>query len=432
MAKKKTSSKETLEVNKKEETNKTPKKKVISVESILGTFKDNLHSVDFFFNKFGGIAEDEDEGAMNSSFDYIKDAFTSIGIELNEEKVGKEKKEKTISEDEIKKLARKLRKKPKLSVQNFQILSSSSFLMLNNYFEYLIADLLSYHYNKYKDTLNSKEFKISLKEMDEYESIDDLEKYLILKEVETMLIELSFDSLLNHFKTKLNISLSSDIVNWDIITECRERRHIIVHNASIVNKKYLSRTNNPEKKKIGDKIKISKEYFQTVFNEIKLAGLLLSYECWGSWDSEKATSAIRDMLDESFDSLSLKDITTCDKITTYIGKIEPRNEEQEDYLMRAKFNKCIALKKQGKKTELNKILATIKVGTSTPLFKLAHAILSEKTEKIILELIEQSYKLEEIDFDSYSEWPLFEFIRNKKELNEKVEDKLKKTRANTV
>ena len=421
MNKKKIPAKKNIVVKVNDNSNTEPKKKENSVESILRTFKDNLHSVDFFFRKFGDIAENEDEGAMNTSFEYIKEAFTKVGIQLDNEK----EEQNSINEDKLEKLAKILKKKPKFSVQNFNILSSSSFLMLNNYFEYLIADLLSYHYNKYKDTLNSKEFKVSLKEMAEYETIEDLEKHLILKEVETLLVELSFDGLLNHFKTKFNISLNEDIINWDIINECRERRHLIVHNASIINKKYITRTNNPENKKIGDKITIDKEYFQKVFNEIKLAGLLLSYECWGSWEKDKATKANRDMLDESFENLLQNNIASCDKITAYISKIEARNEEQEDFLMRAKFNRSIALKKQSKKTELNKILATIKVGTSTPLFKLAHAVLSEKNDNTILELIDQSNKLNDIDFDSYSEWPLFEFIRDKKELNEKIVEKLK-------
>jgi len=400
------------------------KKKQDSVENILRSFKTNLHSIKFFFNKFGEIAENEDEDALKNAKEFTKEIMEGLGISVDEKgksKTNKNEEKPNISEEKLLEITRKLKKRPKLSAQNFGILSSSSFLMLNNYFEYLIADLLTYHYSKFKDTLNSKEFKISLQEINEYETVEELEKHLIFKEVETMLIEMSFDSLIKHFKTKFNISSNEEIVNWDIINECRERRHIIVHNASVINKKYLSRTNNPENKKVGDKLSISKEYFQKVFLEIKLAGLLLSYDCWGNWDSEKATSAIKNMLVESFDSLNENNIDFCFRLTSYIKKIKARDEVQEDLLMRAKFNLCIALKNQEKTTELNKTLKTIKVGTSTPLFKLAHAILSEKTEKIILELIEQSFKLDEISYDTYKEWPMFEFTRKKKKLNTQIE-----------
>lgn len=412
----------------------TQKKNDVSVEAILTTFKSNLSNVDFFFKRFSVIAEDEDIEIHNNAVEYITTAFKDAGVELKEKDDQNETYENKLSidqisnifsESQIKELGKILKKTPKLTNQNFKILSSSSFLMLNNYFEYLIADLLSYYYNKFKNTLNSKEFKVSLKEISEYESIEDLEKYLILKEVETMLVELSFDGLLNHFKTHFKISLNDEIINWDIINECRERRHLIVHNASVVNKKYISRTNNPENKKIGDKISITKQYFQDVYNEIKLAGLLLTYECWGSWDKEKATKAINEILNESFEYLIQKKFIECDKITTYVDKIQARNDDEENILMRIKFNKCIALKKLDKKIDLNKILLSVKVGTSTPIFKLAHAILSDKNDSVIIELIEKSFKLKEIDQESYSDWPLFEFIRVKKTLNKKVLEKLK-------
>ena len=342
------------------------KKTKDSVEKILKTFKDNLYGVKFFFNKFGGIAESEDKGALDSTFEFTKEIMKDLGIDVDKNDQGKDdgknekkesKKEKSkVSEEKLLEIAKKIRKKPKLSAQNFQILSSSSFLMLNNYFEYLIADLLTYHYTKYKETLNSKEFKVSLKEIEEYESVEELEKHLIFKEVETMLIEMSFGSILKHFNSKLNINLYEEIIDWDIINECRERRHIIVHNASIVNKKYISRTNNPENKKVGDKVRVSKEYFQKAFKEIKLAGLLLSYDCWGNWDSEKATKAIRDMLDETFESLLEDENDFCYNLTSFMENLDPRNEEQEDFMLRAKFNRCITLKRQKKATELNVIL----------------------------------------------------------------------------
>ncbi|MEL4457380.1 hypothetical protein [Lutimonas vermicola] len=396
-----------------------------SVEKILKTFKENLHGVRFYFNKFGVLAEGEDDDAQKSAEEFSRDFFEILdNIEepiKNTKSDQSDEKPIKISDDKIKKLVEMMRKRPKLSVQNFEILSSSSFLMLNNYFEYLIADLLTYHYTKFKNTLNSKEFKISLKEIDEYDSIADLEKHLIFREVETMLIEMPFDSLLKHFEKKLNISLSNEIVDWKIINECRERRHIIVHNASKVNKKYILRTNNPDGKKIGDKIIVDRKYFESVFSEIRLAGLLLSYECWGNWDNNKTLKAIKSMLDESFDSLSQNEIMFCYKLSQYIGKIEPRNDEQEDALLRAKFNMCISLKMQNKTTELNKVLKTIKVGTCTPLFKLAHAILSNKNDSIIIEFAEDSLKLEEIDFEDYKSWPLFQFTRSEKVLNEQME-----------
>jgi len=418
------------------------KKEDNSIERILDNFKNNLSSVELYFDKFGEIAVEEDEGALKKHAEFIDKCFEDIGIDLkslreeekeeenNHDQLDKNPensngKKSNLSKSDLKKLVRSFTKPPKISEKNFEILSSSSFLVLNNYFEYLLTDLLTYYYFKYKNSLNSKELKVSLKELGEYESIEELEKSLIYKEVESMLVELTFDGLLSHFKDNLSISLVDDIINWEIIKECRERRHIIVHNASIVNKKYLTRTSNPDKLKINDKINISNDYFKKAITEFKIAGLLLCFNCWGKWDKDNIDDAISQLMRESFESLQAKDYNTCLRMTTYAEKITARNENQEDLLLRIKFNQCIANKHLHHKSELENLLKTIKVGTATPLFKLAHAILSDKKQDTILELIEQTQALGDIDEDIYTEWPLFEFLRVQEKLNVKILKKLK-------
>lgn len=416
-----------------------------SIERILNSFKDNLSSVELYFDKFGEMAVEEDEGAKKNLIEFINKCFEDIGIDLKslkeEEKEEENRNSQTdknaensngkrfnLSEEELKKLVKGFRKQPKISVKNFEILSSSSFLVLNNYFEYLLADLLTYYYFKFKNSLNSKELKVSLKDLGEYESIEELEKSLIYKEVESMLVELTFDGLLSHFKDNLRISLVDDIINWEVIKECRERRHIIVHNASLVNKKYLTRTGNPDKLKIGDAINVGTDYFKEAIKEFRLAGLLLCFNCWGKWDKDKIDEAISQLMRESFESLQVKDYNSCLRMTKYAEKINARNENQEDLLLRIKFNQCIANKHLHNKSELENLLKTIKVGTVTPLFKLAHAILSDKKQDTILELIEQTQALGDIDEDIYSEWPLFEFLRVQEKLNGKILEKLKNKR----
>lgn len=405
--------------NKKDENN---------IIKVLEGYKENLHAISFYFEKFGNIAENKDEDALLESRDSINKCFKEAGIDLDKidnEEANEEQIEKKISKESILKMVKKITRLPKISDKNYEILSSSAFLMLNNYFEYLLSDLLTYYYSRYKDSLNSKELKVNLKEINEYESIKELEESLILKEVEAMLLELTFDSLLSHFEKKLKIDLSYLIINWDKIKESRERRHIIVHNGSIVNKKYLSRTSNPYKLKLGEKVTISKEYFQAMYTEFKIAGYLLSFDCWGNWESNTANKAIGQMLDESFECLRDNDIETAFRITQYTEQIKAKNEEQEDLLLRLKFNHCIALKKRNKKNDLNKVLKTIKVGTAAPLFKLAHSILAEKNEETILELVEKTYMMKDLYLSDYLEWPLFEFTRNREELNQKILEVIK-------
>lgn len=254
--------------------------KIENVQSIFNSFNENLNSVKVYFSKFGNLASGEDENIKESSDTFFKEVLADM--EENKEKVvdpeTQEEKE-LIDKEYFKKLMKRFSKRPKLSPRNYEILSRSSFLMLNNYFEYLLTDLLSYYYNKFKDSLSDKEFKVTLKELNEFETIEEATKSLILKEVESILVEKTFNELLEHFEKPLSISLENELIQWNKIIEIRERRHLIVHNSSIVNKKYISRTGNPYKLEIGETLHIKKDYFENSWNELKIAGQLLLFNC---------------------------------------------------------------------------------------------------------------------------------------------------------
>ncbi len=395
------------------------KEKVYNVESIYDTYFENLNSVKLYFNKFGNLASGEDESIKEKSKEFFDQSLAEIKEEMESVK-NKDKGDDTITKEEVeiflKKFVRKFRKQPKISPRNYEILSRSSFLMLNNYFEYLIADLLSYYYNKFKNSLNEKEFKFTLKELNEYDTIEEATKDLIVKEVESLIIDKSFNELLEHFKDKLSISLEKDLIKWDEIIEVRERRHLIVHNSSIVNKKYISRTKNPYNYQIGDVVHIDKDYFLKSWLQFKLAGQLLIFNCWGNWDKDNIDNAVYQIMIQTFEDLNSKNYDLVCKTCKYSEQIEPKNEDQEDCILRIKVNNAISLKKQNKDSELKKVLKKIKVGTATPIFKIAHNILSDKHDDLG-ELFTQAIVVDKLNIDSYLEWPIFDFVREKDEIN---------------
>ena len=436
------------------ETEKTEKEKSVNnVQKIFHVFNDNLDGVNLNFRKFESIAIGEDETMKDESSNFFKEVLSELETEISkvkeeqsngfddskaklieitkdseavETEVITEAELKTELENEeeddprlnelFKRFAVKMSKRPKISPKNFEILSRGTFLMLNNYFEHLLADLLTYYYNKFKNSLDAKEFKVSLQELNEYDSIEEITKHLILKEVENIIVEKTFDQLLEHFEKNLNISLEKEIISWDKIIEIRERRHLIVHNSSIVNKKYISRTKNPYNYNIGDIVHIDKDYFHQSYRQLRVAGQVLVFNCWGNWDKENLDNAIYQMLVSSFESLNNKDFESVLKICKYCEQITARNEEQEDYLLRLKINKAISLKKQNNKTELTKVLKTIKIGTSTPIFKIAFQILNDDYKGLV-ELFQKAILLDELIIDYYLDWPIFDFVRSNEKLN---------------
>jgi len=410
--------------------NKEQKKQVKqSVETILNGFKKNLYGIEYYYDKFGSLAQGVDLDEVKKSGEYLELCFKEIGFDPKKPKT--EQADQKIPKEKLIELFSKLKKQPKISAKNYEILSRSSFLMLNNYFEYLLSDLLSYHYNKFQKSLNEKKFNLALKEINEYETVEEFTKALITKEVESMMVEMTFDELLEHFHSTLEIDNEKEILNWDLIRECRERRHLIVHNSSIVNKKYILRTKNPYNLKIGDTVHVEKDYFSIACKEFYLAGHLLAYNSWGKWDKEEATKAVYHIMVDSFELLKQKDYNLVSRFTTYSQKIEARDEDQEDYLLRTKVNRLIALKKLSDNTVLSKEIKKIKAGTASPIFKLAFAILSDKHDNI-LELVKQAKAIDELDLAKYKEWPIYDFIRDINEINTEIEAELKITGANST
>lgn len=401
---------------------KAPKRKSVakekdinSIEKIFNHYKDNLFALNVYFHRFESLATSEDEKELKKSNAYMDKIFKEAGIDFD-----KPNKEKKISLDKATILFSKFQKRPKITLQHHQILSSSAFLMLNNYFEYLLSDLLAFYYNKYSDTIKAKTINVSLNEIEEYSTINELKKALIVKEVEQILVDLSFNQLLQHFKENLKISLNEELIDWDILIEARERRHLIVHNSSKINKKYITRTKNPFRHKTGDKIYVDIKYFSKVYKNYKLAGYLLAFNCWGKWETEKATKAISEILNESFEELKNKNYEEVRIMTTYCDQISGRNKEEAANLLRLKFNKCIALKNLKLEEELQKELKSIDTSTSEPIFKLAHSILEKSSSAEILKLVDQCIKLDDINLDVFNEWPIYRCLKTRTKLHSDI------------
>ena len=435
-----------------------PKSKI---HKIFEQFILNIQSVELFFKKFSIQALEEDKTILEAKKDYMgnvfkkaigEDAFNEIINKLNskdtEQDILKEPNSKdtlkdaefeiihedyevnnsievqlTTNEKDSKSkylnLIFEFNNAPKLQTKNFEILTNSSFLMLNNYFEFLFADLLTFHFTNNKNTIEEKNINISLSDLKNYTTIEEAYNEILFKEVEKLLIDMNFEEIKDYFK-KLGVSLSENLINWNKINEIRERRHLVVHNNSIINKKYLSKSDNPYNFNIGDNAIINSNYFKETLEEIQTAGILLIMNCWGKWEKENATDAIFEILNLTFDLLKEKKYSLTFKICEYVEEnIVAKDDDQENCLIRIKFNYCIALKRKEEIKKLDKKLEEIRVGTMSPIFKIAKHILINENETAI-SLLKQSIVVDEIKLEDYLEWPIFEELRKDQNLNLKA------------
>jgi hypothetical protein len=407
--------------------------KMNNIDNIFEQFIQNIESVEIFFQKFSLIAIEEDKSILESKQLYFEETIKqTLGEEalleitniiqkkINESDDDGDKKNLIgeIPKEKYHEFIYKMTKAPKIPTKNFEILSNSTFLILNNYFEFLFADLLTFHFTNNKNLIEEKNITISLTELKNYSNLEEAYNEILFKEVEKLLLDLNFEEIKNYFK-KLGVSLSNDFIDWDFINEIRERRHLLVHNNAIVNKKYIAKSGNPYKLDIGEKININPKYLKSAIDEIQIAGVLLIINCWGKWSKETATDAINEILTFSFNLLVKKKYSMSIKICEYIEKnIIARDDDQENCVTRAKFNHCIALKRLKKENQLQKKLNEIRTGTLSPIFKVAKNILSNKYDTAI-DLFPQAILVDNFIIDQYLEWPIFEELRTNIELHKR-------------
>lgn len=415
------------------------------INSIYISYFENIQSVQLFLDKLSSKAQEEDLAIMKSYTKYVDEAVeNSIGKEAfeNIKKIAKNEniKDQNLEEEnedtEVTKDAENteesiiisrrkfeqfmylISRAPKMPTNNFIILTNGAFLMLNNYFEYLFADLLSFHFSTKTNIIEEKNISISLSELKNYSSIDEAHQDLLYREIEKLLLDLNFEEIKDYFK-KLDVHLSEDLINWDLINEIRERRHIIVHNNSIVNRKYITKSKNIFQKNEGEKIEPTSEYLKNAINEVLYAGVILIFNCWGKWDAKRSTDAISEIMDLTFKLLKDKNYNLVLRFATYVEKyIKPKCEKDEGYLLSIRINKCLSLKKMNDSSLQNEI-KNLKVSMLSPIYKVAKMLLEDDLENAKL-IFNQVIDVDDILVDQYLEWPLFEDLRNDEEINKHI------------
>lgn len=379
---------------------------------IYDMFIGSINSTCVYYNKFADLAISEDiktERDLSELSNYYEFSVEKEG-NINEVEIG------------IKPLKEIIDIKPKDMglPMNYQVLSNGTFIMFNNYFESLIKNILTFYYVKNIKSLNNKEFKVSLKEINEHDTIEELNKFLVYREVEKMLFEKSFDELLKHFESELKINLERDIIDWDFINEMRERRHIIVHNSSKINKKYIVKSKNPYNYEIGDVVTIDKEYFEKCYHECLLSAAIMVYNCMKKWDKDNLHLFAAIISKHSYNFLKVGKFYYVEKLFNFCKKSEGKSKiEDQALFFNVKINYCISLKKKGNDNELKKALSALSIGNKSIEYKIAHKILSDNHIDLV-KYMKKAITIGEIKKENYFDWPLFDFIKADIGLNEEI------------
>ncbi|NQT67608.1 MAG: hypothetical protein HQ569_08570 [Actinobacteria bacterium] len=337
-----------------------------------------------------------------------------------------QKKKKTIklTKEQTQKFYKILKYARKIKPPHSSILFKSSFIMLISYLDFLISDLIHFYFKSYPRNL-SNDLSIKLSDLLLCNSLDEAIKNIINEEIEKILFNnLNYQKKI--FKERFKVDLKEKILNWNLINEAIERRNIIIHNDSKINKRYLSNVNLDilplEKKNIkeGARVTIGSKYFKNVYNEITLSGIILMQCCFRKWDKNLLDQANIFLINDMYNLLLKEEWSLAERLGLFVKENDClktiRNNAIYTVLI---INYCQALKWQNKSDELEKELVNIDSSTLSPKFVLGIAALKDNEEEFYKN-VENAIRVDKVTKNDFKEWPLFRNFRLNKNYTKKI------------
>ncbi len=396
-----------------------------SPKEIIDGFTKNLDSIRVFVNNVEPIAIKYDEWASKrvaSIKSEIRDvisgggtATTHVdGAPIERIEIPKERVEQ--ASEEIIDILMKHKRLPWMTMAQVDMLYKSSFVMLISFLDYLLYDIIHCYYKMYPESLSDKDLSINLSELRLCTDRDEAMDVILDKKVDSITRE-SLEQQKSFFKNNLKIDLKEEIINWFIINEAVERRNIIVHNNSIVNRRYLRSVDFsvvPEKRKEikeGEQLSVSGEYFKRAYDEILTAGVVLIQSCWRKWMKDDLDNADTSLISSILDLLVREEWSVAERIGLFSKDIKVHNAASRHIL---DINYCQSLKWQGKKAELTaELTAELKKfdeSNLSPKFMVGLSALKSDKDGFYKNM-EKAVAVGEMSEDDFDYWPLFRELR---------------------
>ncbi len=399
-------------------------KKQYDIATIHDGFAKNIESLRIFVSNLAPEVRKHDRALIKKADKALKGLTKIIRLHKNDLKKKQNEKEKfKLTDKEISQLVSISKDLPRMPPYNVELLYKSAFVMVISYFDFFLSDLIHFYYQTYPKSLSGKEISLTLSELELCSDIPEATDFIINKELESVTYK-SLDDQIRYFENNLGIDCKKSIIGWVRIKEAMERRNLIVHNNSKINRRYLRNADFsviPEKTKDpkeGDEISIEEDYFMTVLHEIFVAGVILVQCCWRKWKKDDINPADKILISSLYDALSKEEWAVAERLGLFSKECDVYNEESRLYL---NINYLQSLKWQNKKEELEKELNKFDASGLSPKYKLAiYALKSDS--KNFYKNIKKAIISDDLKKDDFMEWPLYREFRKDPDYEKKIEE----------
>lgn len=332
---------------------------------------------------------------------------------------------------EFRKVAQNLNK----SASAGEIVPSSLFVMLISQFDILLDRIIKAIFRKVPELLDEaiskkgdkKEEQVSYNlKLSKHESLEHLKEYLMHAVVESVLRK-SHKKQFEWLGNLLQMPLNKDLACWPEFIELTERRNLFVHNDGKVSEYYIQQCSDAgyvfkDKPVVDSKLEITPEYFKRAYQVLSEIGIKLHEVIWRKLDTEAYKVADANLNDICVELIKKEQYEIADVLLDFALNVLKKHEEET--LLYLEMNKLQNLKWMKKTAEFDTLIKSRSWNSRDTIFKFAISVLRDDykaAEKLMAKIGK-----EEIDENSYKDWPIFKEFRNTPEFLRGFEKKFGK------
>ncbi len=298
------------------------------------------------------------------------------------------------------------------SIDAYTSIPKNTVVAMVSIYDAYLADLIEGAYTSKPQLLNTNEKEFSFSDIIQFESLDRFKKYIIEKDVESIIRE-SHIKQFDILSKKFNVELTKDLPSYNDFVELTERRNLFVHTNGRVSSQYLKYCKDrPFDHKdadvqVGEVLAASSTYVEHCYKILFEIGVKLGQVVWRKLenDLEKADDSL---IEIGYDLLKSQKYQLACIITDFSCKsyVKHYNKVSEYVLC---VNRALTYYLQGDKDKSEEIINGVDWSGADAKYRLAHKVLLEQYDDAI-EIMKSIGKTDDMRF-AYSEWPLFNIFR---------------------
>ena len=280
-------------------------------------------------------------------------------------------------------------------------------------YDAFLSNLLRVIFRNHEKIIFKSEKNIPYNEISAFTTIEDARSYLIDKEVENV-IRQSHHEQFAWMEKNLDVKLREGLKIWPAFIELCERRNLLTHTGGVISQQYVRNcaihkcnVSNPI---VGNKVKISPEYFSDSVAVMYELGIKLCYVMWRKFQKDENLRADTVLNEMCFDLIFNGAYAIAESILTFSVQVLKKGGADRTRRMMV-VNLATSIRLQGRVAEAQKVIDNEDWSAVGDSFKICAASARGDVDEVVRLIKYIGPNSKDIDAENYRIWPVFREMR---------------------